>query len=116
MAAAGPLLRPSRTATIFHGARGLPNAAEALADGPRNEAATVFAVGLPSTSSARFLRPHGEPGIIETSGQFGWWFWEAPAIPGKQGKQQKSCITHMRQMNSDASKIGLAHVHFYVYI
>ncbi len=55
---------------IVHGARGLTNAAGAVADLSRNEFPALVIVGLPSTRSARFLPPHGENGLLDTVGRF----------------------------------------------
>jgi acetolactate synthase I/II/III large subunit len=81
MAAGAALLRPGRGAAVLHGARGLTNAAGAIADSRRNEAGTVFVVGLPSTGSARFLPPHGEDNLLSSIGEFTDWWWQAPAVP-----------------------------------
>jgi acetolactate synthase-1/2/3 large subunit len=82
MAAGASLRRPNRGVAIVHGARGLTNAAGALADARRNETGTLVIVGLASTRSARFLPPHAEPGLITAMGHFAEWSWEAPAVPG----------------------------------
>jgi acetolactate synthase-1/2/3 large subunit len=81
MAAGASLMQPNRGVAILHGARGLTNAAGGVADARRNEAGTLFIVGLPSTPSARFLPPHGEHDLISSIGKFAEWSWEAPAIP-----------------------------------
>lgn len=70
MAAGGSLLSPVRSVAILHGARGVTNAAGAIADARRNEIGTVFFVGLPSVASLPFLPPHGETGLIQSIGQF----------------------------------------------
>lgn len=70
MAAGGSLLSPIRAAAILHGARGLTNAAGAIADAYRNEIGTIFFVGLPSIVSASFLPPHGENNLITSIGNF----------------------------------------------
>lgn len=70
MAAGGSLLHSSNAVAILHGARGLTNATGAIADVNRNEIGTVFFVGLPSTSSARYLPPHGEQDLIHAIGNF----------------------------------------------
>lgn len=106
MAAGGSLLRANRTAAILHGARGLTNAAGGLADARRNEAGTVYLVGLPSTSSARFLPPHGEIGLIETLGGFARWYWEAPAVPGEPDEQREAAFTYVRQMREAIAAAG----------
>jgi acetolactate synthase-1/2/3 large subunit len=87
MAAGASLIRPITGAAILHGARGLTNAAGALADARRNEAGTVFIVGLASTGSSRFLPPHGEPNLLATLGAFARWQWEAPAVPADAGER-----------------------------
>jgi len=81
MAAGGCLLRPTNAAAILHGARGLTNAAGAIADANRNEVGVVFFVGLPSSSSARFLPPHGEYNLIQSIGNFTKSHDEITAIP-----------------------------------
>ena len=70
MAAGGSLYNPCKTVALLHGARGLTNAAGAIADAYRNELQTVFFVGLPSTTSARFLPPHGEKNLMSSVGNF----------------------------------------------
>ncbi|MFK0291782.1 thiamine pyrophosphate-dependent enzyme [Streptomyces sp. NPDC090442] len=81
MAGGGSFLAPGRAAAILHGARGLTNGAGAVADVRRNEAGTVFLVGLPSSGSARFLPPHGEDNLLAAIGEFTSWWWQAPAVP-----------------------------------
>jgi acetolactate synthase-1/2/3 large subunit len=81
MAAGASLLRPNRAAALVHGARGLTNATGAVAAARRNEVGTLFLVGLPSTTSARFLPPHGEEDLVPSIGRFTRWSWEAPAVP-----------------------------------
>lgn len=78
LAAGGSLLHPNRAAAVLHGARGLTNAAGAIADARRTEAGTLFVVGLPSTGSARFLPPHGEDDLLPAIGSFVDWWWQAP--------------------------------------
>ncbi|MUL41437.1 thiamine pyrophosphate-binding protein [Streptomonospora sp. PA3] len=80
-AAGASLLRPNRGAAVLHGARGLTNAAGALADARRNESGTMFVVGLPSSGSARFLPPHGEKGLLQGMAALANWTWESPAVP-----------------------------------
>lgn len=70
MAAGGSLLKPNKAVALLHGARGLTNAAGAIADVYRNEVGTIFFVGLPSTSSAPFLPPHGEKNLLKGIGTF----------------------------------------------
>jgi acetolactate synthase-1/2/3 large subunit len=81
MATGASLMHPNRGVAILHGARGLTNAAGGVADARRNEVGTLFIVGLPSTSSARFLPPHGEQDLISSFGNFAEWSWEAPTVP-----------------------------------
>jgi acetolactate synthase I/II/III large subunit len=57
-------------AAVVHGARGLTNATGAISVLRRNELPALVLVGLPSTSSAPFLPPHGEPKVVETVGAF----------------------------------------------
>jgi len=70
MAAGGSVLKAAKTVAILHGARGLSNALGALCDAQRNEVGFVNFVGLPSTSSAPFLPPHGERNLIENAARF----------------------------------------------
>jgi acetolactate synthase-1/2/3 large subunit len=81
MAVGASLLEPNRGVAILHGARGLTNAAGALGDARRNEVGTMLLVGLPSTTSAAYLPPHGEPVLIDTLANLAAWAWEAPAVP-----------------------------------
>lgn len=81
MAAGSSLLTPNGGVAVLHGARGLTNAAGALGDARRNEIGTMFLVGLPSTSSAAFLPPHGEPALIDTMAHLAGWAWQAPPVP-----------------------------------
>lgn len=83
MAAGASLLEPLQGIGILHGARGLTNALGGIADARRNEVATVYVVGLPSTPSAQFLPPHGEEGLIETIGRFTKWCYEMKAVPAE---------------------------------
>ncbi|MFD5157554.1 thiamine pyrophosphate-binding protein [Streptomyces hawaiiensis] len=87
MAAGASLMTPGRGAAVLHGARGLTNAAGAVADARRNEAGTLFLVGLPSSGSARFLPPHGEHGLLDGIGRFADWSWEASAVPEQPGER-----------------------------
>jgi acetolactate synthase I/II/III large subunit len=70
MSAGASMLTPGKGAAIVHGARGLTNAAGGVADARRNEWSSLVIVGLPSTSSARYLPPHGEPRLLEGIGMF----------------------------------------------
>ena len=81
MAAGGSLLHAARSVAVLHGARGSTNAAGAIADARRNEVGVVVVVGLPSSRSARFLPPHGEPNLIEGVGAFAKWWHEARPPP-----------------------------------
>ncbi|SRR5216683_273879 len=90
MAAGASLLKPNTGAAILHGARGLTNAAGAVADARRNEAGTMFIVGLPSSGSARFLPPHGEPDLLGGMSAFADWTWQAPAVPGDPAERREA--------------------------
>jgi acetolactate synthase-1/2/3 large subunit len=81
MAAGASLMSPGQGAAVLHGARGLTNAAGVVADARRNEIGTLFIVGLPSSSSARFLPPHAENGLLDGVGTFTDWSWLAPPVP-----------------------------------
>jgi len=76
MGAGANLAKPRWAVTILHGARGLTNATGAIADVRRNEIGVLCIVGLPSTTSAPFLPPHGEHGLIEMIGNFAVWSTE----------------------------------------
>lgn len=84
MSAGAGLLESGRGVAVLHGARGLTNAAGAVADAQRNEAGTVFVVGLPSTSSAPFLPPHGEANLLQSMGNFVKWWYEAGPVPREE--------------------------------
>jgi acetolactate synthase-1/2/3 large subunit len=84
MAAGASLLRPHHGVAVLHGARGLTNAAGAVADVARNEIPTLFVVGLPSTGSARFLPPHGADGLIPTVGHFVKHWAVGQAVPAAE--------------------------------
>jgi hypothetical protein len=98
MAAGGSLLRANRAAAILHAARGLTNAAGAVADARRNEAGTMFVVGMPSTGSARFLPPHGEPDLLGGMRAFADWCWQAPAIPARAAEHAEAARTFVSQL------------------
>ncbi|WP_198654438.1 thiamine pyrophosphate-binding protein, partial [Nocardia aurea] len=104
LAAGGSLLQPNRAAAILHGARGLTNAAGGLADARRNEAGTVYVVGLPSTGSMRFLPPHGEPHLIEAMGNFARWAWEASAVPAEKEKAAEEYIAKFLEAIATAAR------------
>jgi acetolactate synthase I/II/III large subunit len=88
MAAGASLLKPGSAVGVIHGARGLTNAAGAIADARRNEVGSIFVVGLPSTGSAQFLPPHGEDRLIESMGNFSKWTYEAgPVATSLQDKR-----------------------------
>lgn len=88
MAAGASLLRPNHGVAVLHGTRGLTNAAGAIADANRNEIPTLFLVGLPSTSSARFLPPHGEENLIPTIGHFVKHWHEVTSLPSFGGHSE----------------------------
>ncbi|MFI1730151.1 thiamine pyrophosphate-binding protein [Streptomyces acidicola] len=90
MAAGASLTQPGRGAALLHGARGLTNAAGAVADARRNEVGALFLVGLPSSGSVRFLPPHGEHGLIHGIGTFADWSWQAPPVPKSPGERRAS--------------------------
>lgn len=70
MGAGASLLSAGTGASVLHGARGLTNAAGAIADARRNEHGSIAVVGLPSTTSARYLPPHGEDDLLAGVGVF----------------------------------------------
>jgi acetolactate synthase I/II/III large subunit len=81
MAAGASVLQPGRGVAVLHGARGLTNALGAIGVARRNEVGVICLVGLPSTTSARFLPPHGEADLIASAGRFAKWHYEAAAVP-----------------------------------
>ncbi|HEY2575555.1 MAG TPA: thiamine pyrophosphate-binding protein [Streptosporangiaceae bacterium] len=100
MAAGAGLLGPNRAAAVLHGARGLTNAAGAVADARRSEAGTVFIVGLPSSSSARFLPPHGEAGLLSGMSSFVDWSWQAEGVPPdplRRADAAREFVSRLRQ-------------------
>jgi acetolactate synthase-1/2/3 large subunit len=70
MSAGASMLAPGQGAAILHAARGLTNAAGGVADARRNEWSSLVIVGLPSTSTAKYLPPHQEPRLLEGIGLF----------------------------------------------
>ena len=80
-AAGASRLRPGNGAAILHAARGLTNAMGALGAARRNEVGTLAVVGMPSTGSAPFLPPHGEPRLIPDAGAFAKSWYELSAVP-----------------------------------
>ncbi|NYH50433.1 thiamine pyrophosphate-dependent acetolactate synthase large subunit-like protein [Nocardiopsis arvandica] len=61
---------PHHAAALLHGARGLTNALGGIAEAKRNEVGLLVLVGVPSTASARYAPPHGEPGLLKAVGAF----------------------------------------------
>jgi acetolactate synthase I/II/III large subunit len=106
MAAGASLLTANRGAAILHGARGLTNAAGAVADARRNEVGVVYLVGLPSTGSVRYLPPHAEPDLIATMRAFSGYTWEAPAVPSDAEERQTAAarlVTRLHEAISAAT-------------
>ncbi|ASW57180.1 hypothetical protein CIK06_28110 [Plantactinospora sp. KBS50] len=100
MAAGASLLDPNRGVAVLHGARGLTNAMGAVADARRSEAGTLYLVGLPSTGSARFHPPHGEPGLLDGLGGLVDWRWQAgpvPADPQELRRVARRFVGRLRQ-------------------
>jgi acetolactate synthase-1/2/3 large subunit len=64
VAAGANIYHSGHAIAIVHGARGLTNAAGALADVRRNEIGLLCLVGMASTRSRRYLPPHSEPELI----------------------------------------------------
>ncbi|MET9684228.1 thiamine pyrophosphate-binding protein [Streptomyces coeruleorubidus] len=100
MAAGASLMTPGRGAAVLHGARGLTNAAGAVADARRNESGTLFLVGLPSSGSARFLPPHGEHGLLDGIGRFADWSWEASAVPERPGERRAAAERFVERLRA----------------
>ncbi len=74
-------LRPGNGVAVLHAARGLTNALGALADIRRNEVGVLTVVGMPSTGSAPFLPPHGEPDLLPAAGHFAKSWYQAGPVP-----------------------------------
>jgi acetolactate synthase I/II/III large subunit len=81
MAAGASASAAGRGAAILHGARGLTNAAGGIADARRNECGSLAVVGLPSTASAPYLPPHGEPDLLAGIGTFARSWYELDRDP-----------------------------------
>lgn len=104
MAAGAGLLEPNCGAAVLHGARGLTNAAGAVADSRRNEAGTIFVVGLPSTTSARFLPPHGEAGLMSSVGNFVKWWHEVGPVPEGEDERERTARDFMGALRTAISE------------
>jgi acetolactate synthase I/II/III large subunit len=107
MAAGASLFSPNKGVAIVHGARGLTNAAGAIADARRNETGTLIVVGLASTGSTRFLPPHAENDLITSIGNFTEWHWEVPAIPDDAPGRRRaahSFVTMLRTALSNSAR------------
>ncbi|MBO3741955.1 DUF4915 domain-containing protein [Actinoplanes flavus] len=89
-AAGASLLRPGRGSAIVHAARGLTNALGAVGAARRNEIGTLVLVGMPSTGSAPFLPPHGEPRLIEACGEFAKAAFELEAVPPEDSPAERA--------------------------
>lgn len=98
MAAGASLLEANRAAAILHGARGLTNAGGGVADACRNEAGTMYVVGLPSSGSARFLPPHGEADLLTAMGTFADWAWQAPPVPDDAFRRRQAARRFVAQL------------------
>jgi acetolactate synthase-1/2/3 large subunit len=98
MAAGASLLVPNLGVAILHGARGLTNAMGAVADARRSEAGTLFIVGLPSTSSARFLPPHGEADLLAGLSGLVDWQWQAGQVPADAGDRAREADRFTAQL------------------
>src|SRR5690348_12274054 len=86
---------------LLHGARGATNAIGTIADLRRNEVPLVVLVGLPSSTSAKFLPPHAEPGLIAGLGHFAKSALELPGGPrGRDGGLD--LIAALRSARSEA--------------
>ncbi|WP_194238484.1 thiamine pyrophosphate-binding protein [Streptomyces spongiae] len=100
MAAGASLTRPGTGAAVLHGARGLTNAAGAVADARRNEVGALFLVGLPSSGSVRFLPPHGEDGLMDGIGTFADWSWQAPPVPEEPGERRAAAERFVERLRA----------------
>ncbi|HEX6291174.1 MAG TPA: thiamine pyrophosphate-binding protein [Herpetosiphonaceae bacterium] len=107
MAAGACALTPCAAAGILHGARGLTNALGAIATARRNEVGVVYLVGMPSTGSACFLPPHGEPDLIGSAGRFAKWSYELGA-PDTSGNGQTTPAHYFTRSLRAAIRIARA--------
>ncbi|MFH9404514.1 thiamine pyrophosphate-binding protein [Streptomyces sp. NPDC017638] len=105
MAAGAGMLRPGLAAAVLHGARGLTNAAGAVADARRNELGTVYVVGLPSTGSAAFLPPHGEDNLLPAVGEFTDWWWQAPAVPEEPAAARAAATAFVARLREACRRV-----------
>ena len=101
MAAGGDLLEGTRCAAILHGARGLTNALGAVADVRRSEIPVLYLVGLPPRSSAPFLPPHGEPGLIPDAGAFAKSAVDCSAVDGYDPHEYIKCVVEALEMANE---------------
>ncbi|MDY7083662.1 MAG: thiamine pyrophosphate-binding protein [Actinomycetota bacterium] len=108
MAAGASLLEPGAGAAILHGARGFTNAAGGVADARRNEAGTVYVVGLPTTGSTRFLPPHGEAHLSEGMSAFADWLWEAPKVPAGEPDRWRAAHRFVAQIRHALASVAQA--------
>jgi len=76
MAGGASSLRPCDGVAVLHAARGLTNACGAVGDLNRNEVGTLLFVGTPTTTSAPFIPPHGEPELLARVGAFAKWTYD----------------------------------------
>ncbi|WSQ09423.1 thiamine pyrophosphate-binding protein [Streptomyces sp. NBC_01231] len=106
MAAGASLTNPGRGAAVLHGARGLTNAAGAVADARRNEVGALFLVGLPTSGSARFLPPHGEHGLMDGIGAFADWSWQAPPVPQDPGERRAAAERFVERLRASLAFIN----------
>jgi acetolactate synthase-1/2/3 large subunit len=96
MAGGASLLTAGAGAAVIHAARGLTNAAGAVADLRRNEVATTLIVGLPSTGSAPYLPPHGEHGLLRGIGSFAKAWHEVGAPPEDDADRRSAAVEFVR--------------------
>lgn len=94
MAAGAGFRRAVSGAAIIHGARGLTNACGAVVDSRRSELGWLGIVGLPSTGSAPFLPPHGEPDLLATFRPFVKSVWEAGPPPPDANAEEADAYAH----------------------
>lgn len=92
----------SEAACLLHGARGATNAVGAVGDLKRNEVPLVVLVGLPSTASARYLPPHGEPDLIRSLSPFAKWSCEVAAPTGDAAVAASAYLDALSEANERA--------------
>jgi acetolactate synthase I/II/III large subunit len=103
-AAGANLSRRDIATCLLHGARGATNALGAIADIRRNEVPLVVIIGLPSSTSAKFLPPHAEPDLITGLRHFAKSALELPSGPFDQDSGEE-LVAALRAVRSEALRV-----------